>query len=356
MMIRIRIVSVFDFVKRYRMLSNFVPKKLNTYQTTIYKYARKKHRTIFRKIFAEQWKIITFAKTFDMERPKHVFVSWHYTTHGIAYLKHILSAFHQEFDKDKQPNLLTCKNLEFIQEDMNEYFDKPRKDGFLFDEIIYLTANQDTFDKISSRRKDRNNRELEDESKFGLQDCYDKLETQNFFRQDLENEIDCIQKEFPNKKENFCNYIWRTMQYYPIEEQIKWLLDMSNFNNVYNKSAFKLKKLNITNLRDEEQIVTEINNFIKKWDTSNTEYIINISLGSNETQVSWHVLSQAELLPPKTHFIKTYDKKEDTTRRFKPFSIIEVNTKLIQKISDSIKIFPDTKSKKRAEVDGLMKI
>ena len=38
-------------------------------------------------------------------RTKHVLVTWHYTTHGIAYLKHILSAFHKEYTQGETPDL-----------------------------------------------------------------------------------------------------------------------------------------------------------------------------------------------------------------------------------------------------------
>ena len=314
-----------------------------------------------RKIFPLKEKYYLCKNNFKMskpktEQPKHVLVTWHYTTHGIAYLKHILSAFHREHTQGAAPDLSRCKGLAFDQQTLQSYFDRPNEDGFKFDEIIYLTAPQQSFDNISSRRKDRNNREINDEEGFGLSGCYDALAKQEFFRKDIQKEMNYVNKEFPDLKDIFVNFLWRTMQYYPVNEQIKWLLEMSNFKKAYNTDVFKTTELKVDNLRDEEQIVKAITGLIKNWDTKNTLYYINISLGSNETQVAWHVVSQAGLLPGKIHFFKTYDKKEDSAPRFKPFTITEVNSKLIQDIADRIKLYPETKSLKRQAVNELMKL
>lgn len=290
------------------------------------------------------------------ERIKHVLVTWHYTTHGIAYLKHILSAFHKEYPQGTTPDLSKCKNLIFDQPTLQSYFDQPHEDGFKFDEIIYLTAPQQSFDNISSRRKDRNNREIKDEEGYGLSGCYDALAKQEFFRQDIQKEINFVSEIFPDLKDPFVNFLWRNIQYYPVTEQIKWLLEKSNFTKAYNCDVFKATELKVDNLRDEEQIVKAITGLIKNWDTNNTIYYINISLGSNETQVAWHVVSQAGLLPGKIHFFKTYDKKEDSAPRFKPFTITEANPRLIQDIADTIKLYPKTKSLKRQAVNELMKL
>lgn len=290
------------------------------------------------------------------KKNKYVFVTWHYTTHGIAYLKHILSAFYKRNTQDTVPDLSINSSDTFNQEDMNYYFNDPRENGFKFDEIIYLTAPQQSFDNISSRRKDRNNREIEDEKIHGLLDCYNHLSKQEFFRKDIQKEIDYIRRKFPDKGGSFFDFLWRTIQYYPVKEQIKWLLEMSNFTKVYDTDVFRTTELNVDNLWDEEQIVNAITRLIKKWDYTNTVYFINISLGSNETQVAWHVVAQAGLLPEDTHFIKTYDLKEAPTPRFKPFTITEVNPKLIQDIADKIKPYHETQSPKREAVNELMKI
>ena len=62
---------------------------------------------------------------------KNTYISWHYTTHGVAYLKHILSEFYL---LGKVPENICEQKLN--QAKLNKVFDKPSKsDGFLFDEI-----------------------------------------------------------------------------------------------------------------------------------------------------------------------------------------------------------------------------
>lgn len=78
---------------------------------------------------------------------KKIFVSWHYTTHGVAYLKHILSRFYLERGL---PDQLKFEGLD--QEELSKAFNLEVEDGFIFDEVIYLIAPQTAFDEISSRR------------------------------------------------------------------------------------------------------------------------------------------------------------------------------------------------------------
>ena len=54
-------------------------------------------------------------------------------------------------------------------------------------------------------------------------------------------------------------------------------------------------------------------------------------------------------MPPKTKFIKTYDKKERIDKHFKPFTIKTVSTKLIDDIT--LELYPHTKSKRRELVN-----
>ena len=87
---------------------------------------------------------------------KNIFITWHYTTHGIAFLKHVLSAFYIKDVTIEYPN----KELVYQQE-MNAVFDNI-EDGFRFDKIFYITADQHTFDKLSARRFNYRNKILED--------------------------------------------------------------------------------------------------------------------------------------------------------------------------------------------------
>jgi sigma54-dependent transcription regulator len=129
--------------------------------------------------------------------------------------------------------------------------------------------------------------------------------------------------------------------------QIKWLTEYSNFKNVY-AGKFKVMELeNVNDLRDEKQISDEISRWSRQYFSKqkNFQSIINVSLGSNETQVVWHILSEAGQLPDNTRFIKTYDDKSDKLeKRFKQFSIQEIPTNLISTIGAEFKVYSDTKS------------
>ena len=288
---------------------------------------------------------------------RHIFVTWHYTSYGIAYLKHILSAFYSSFSKNDSPNLDELTKP-FLQEEMDSVFEQPDKNGFKFDKVYYLTAPQESFDSLSSRRKNRYDDETKDEAKYGIKDCIDALkEQEHIFRLNIEAELDFVKNRFPEKTEDFKRFLWRNIQYYPVAEQITWLKEISNFRNVYKDTDFTEVKLDVNNLRDEKSITDAVAQFVKANlpNTEETNYVINISLGSNETQVAWHILSQADCLPANVQFIKTYDDKENHgTTRFKPFTIQKTETRLIESLTSGIKLYPGTLSPKRALAEKLM--
>jgi len=213
---------------------------------------------------------------------KIVYVSWHYTTHGIAYLKHILSKFYLELNNR---NLGQKFHFEGIsQEEMQELFDKPPRSGFLFDEIVYLITEQETLDKISTRRKDYKREIIEKDElvkEKDIKNIFEKLIEQEDIYYNLQKTMDFVQKEYPDKFELFKDLLWRDIHHFPIQEQIKWLLEYSNFTKVYKKEHFKVVKLNVTNLRDERQITEQVSDWCKKYFAKQEKQpVINISLGS----------------------------------------------------------------------------
>jgi transcriptional regulator with AAA-type ATPase domain len=287
---------------------------------------------------------------------KNIYITWHYTTHGVAYLKHILSRFYL-FENLPKEGKLNLSQLD--QEKLNSIFDNPKQNGFLFDEIVYLTAPQEAFDKLSSRRFSYKKSILDDEfvvSK-GLKELFEEIISNDKICYDLEAELSYVKKHHPKKLKLFEQTVWRNIQHYPIEQQIKWLTEYSNFKNVYN-GRFKVVELKINDLRDEKQISNEVSIWSRQYFSKqkNFQSIINVSLGSNETQVVWHILAEAVQLPENTRFIKTYDDKSDTPeKRFKKFSIQEVPTNLISSIGAEFKIYSKTKSPSRKLVNEKMK-
>lgn len=285
---------------------------------------------------------------------KNIYISWHYTTHGVAYLKHILSRFHlyEKLPSEK----LDLSRLE--QEELNSTFDNPKHNGFVFGEIIYLTAPQIAFDKLSSRRVSYKKTILDDEFILsqGLKELFEEILSNDKICYDLEAEFSYVKKKYPKKIKLFENAVWRNIQHYPIEQQIKWLTEYSNFKNVYG-DKFKVVELNVKDLRDEKQISDEVSRWSRLYFSKQKDFqpIINVSLGSNETQVVWHILAEAGQLPENTRFIKTYDDKSDKLeKRFKQFSIQEIPTNLISTIGAEFKVFSETKSPSRELVNKKM--
>jgi transcriptional regulator with AAA-type ATPase domain len=284
---------------------------------------------------------------------KNLYITWHYTTHGVSFLKNILSQFHL---LKKLPESILFENLD--QDQLNKEFDLPIKVGFLFDEIIYLTAPQESFDNISSRRFDYKKNILEDSyiKDLGLVDIYTEITENEEICYNLKKEIEFVELNYPNKIEAFNESIWRNIQHYPIEEQLIWLTDYSNFKNVY-KGKLTVKNLKIEDLRDEKVISDKLNQFIRERLSKDKESnkFINVSLGTTETQVVWHILAEAGQLPENSRFIKTYDKKnENKNKRFKNFSIKEIPTNLISNIGSGFNLYNETQSPLRELVNRKM--
>src|SRR5690606_15421235 len=190
----------------------------------------------------------------------------------------------------------------------------------------------------------------------GLKELFEEIISNDNICYDLEAELSYVKKHQPKKLKLFEQTVWRNIQHYPIEQQIKWLTKYSNFKNIYG-GKFTVVNLNVNDLRDEKQISDEVSRWSRQYFSKqkNFQPIINVSLGSNETQVVWHILSEAGQLPENTRFIKTYDDKSDKLeKRFKQFAIQEIPTNLISTIGAEFKVYRETKSPSRELVNKKM--
>ncbi len=285
-------------------------------------------------------------------KQKNILITWHYTTHGIAYLKHILSAFYCE---KVSINNLNVKNIS--QEEMNVVFDKYNR-GFLFDKVYYLTAPQATFDNISARRfnyKDQILRKDDLIKKSETLKIWEAIRKWNL--DDIEKEITGVEKEFTKDEYKLWeSQIWRDIQHYRISDQLLWFKKYSNAHTNYKKEFFEVKKFNIKNLRDTSEISKELHPFIYKLkkEFPNANFIINAVLGSNETQVVWQIFSELNLLPRNSKLIRTYDNKiSNKNKIFKNFNIEEIPSKILSEVVSNIKLYgekPKSKVRKLAEL------
>ena len=285
---------------------------------------------------------------------KNILITFHYTTHGIAYLKHILSAFYVRKCK-VDDNFISAKNISQIE--MNNVFED-KKTGFDFDEIFYLTANQEVFDKISTRRFNYRNNILSDEIiiKQGTEKIWQEIINKNF--DGINEEINYVEDNYPKHDKLYLSQIWRDIQHYKIDDQIYWFKKYAIIPQKI-KQNFHAEKLDIKNLRDTKNIAENLIKFIdklkKKFD--NYRWIVNVSLGSNETQVAWQILAQSDILPPNSKLIRTYDNKNSKVQqRFKEFDIIEVSKKIISEISSGIKVYETAISETRRLADAKMQM
>lgn len=287
---------------------------------------------------------------------KNVYITWHYTTHGIAYLKHVLSVFYQNHHSNSLPNLISWTDLD--KENLQNLTEEHEKGkGFIFDEVIYLTVKQEVADKVSSRKAYRSN-VLQDplvKDNEQLLKLYKDLISE-FSEPSLKQELNYVQSKYPDLLSAFQNQIWRNIQYYVIEEQIQWFKDQSDLKDIY-KDKLKVIELNITDLRDEKQIANELNGWVKKYLLKEKQNIVNVSLGTAETQVIWHVFAEEGLLPENVRFIKTYDDEVNITqgKRFKKFVIKEIPKKIITNVKEEFKIYLKPKSQSRELINKKMK-
>jgi len=286
----------------------------------------------------------------------NIYITWHYTTHGIAYLKHVLSAFYSG-EARLTDNPIRIHGLNQVK--LNDTFSESLSKGVTFDKVFYLTAPQASFDKIASRRKVYRRSILEDQEiiRRGMLEVWEEVLSQDVH--EIESELKLVKRKFPEKFELFQELLWRDIQHYPIEEQIKWFNKWSNASRKYSEKFTLVNFEGITDLRDELQITGQLQKWVQSISSQypDAQFVINVSLGSNETQVAWHCLGEAGLLPKNTRFIKTYDDKSDNSdTRFKRFSIIEIKTNLISDIGTSIKLYENTASELRKLSDLKMKV
>lgn len=321
---------------------------------------------------------------------ENIFISWHYTTHGISYFKHILSAFYAD---EVSLGAASISHKGVSQSAMNVVFDKDqlqkRAKGFLFDKAYLLHTGEEAIQKVTNRRyKYRSNmltdveimktgmvpiwREVIEDWEKVLQQAKkipnaahysNEEEAAQIARQDsitMEDEINYVKANYPDEADVFISQLWRDMQHYTIADQKWWFENISNAQGHYDSSRFKPVHLSsIDNMRNEQNIIEAVLQWWKnivQQHSKNANYIINTSLGTSEVQVVWYILAQSGYLTANTRFIKTYDDKSDiTNQRFKLFSIQEYPTQLLSSIGASLNIYKGDLSEKRQLVSKKLK-
>jgi len=148
----------------------------------------------------------------------------------------------------------------------------------------------------------------------------------------LKEEYKYIDSNFPDKANEMKSLIWRNIQHYPVDEQIWWLTNKSNFKRFY-KDKFEVinmtKAEGVKDVTDYIKLTKSMQNQLKQIykNHPDADYIVNPTLASRETQVVWFGLANAGFLPSRTRFISTYDRKDKyPDKRYKLFDIKEIPT------------------------------
>lgn len=307
---------------------------------------------------------------------ENIFVTWHYTTHGTAFLKHILSAFNQKYKADEYIADKTINLDSLNQEKLAVQFDFPLKvkKGFLFDKVYYVTTDQTHFDDISSRRFKYRDNILKDPElpKLGLLEIWKKIiereksirskHPKNMFHRSITEELAFVKENFdPKLHLSFEKEFWREIHHYNIKDQIKWFTEKSNAKDFYAENFEEVPVSGIESLRDVasivQNLVLSIDHLKKRHPQANWYFCV--SLGSNDTQTAWYILSEAQRLPIHTHFLQSYDKKTNSEKtRFYKFFIKETPPRQVNILKEqlSLKIAESTKSEARQFAQQKLKI
>ena len=131
---------------------------------------------------------------------ENIYIQWHFTTHGLAYFKHILSAFYSGKCSLKQRKIFAEK---LSQEAMNKIFDKATGKGFVFDKIYYLTADAQVFNKIVTYNILKKQRFYKDDELLkekNLISEWEKIINKNL---SIVDEFRFIENHFPEKKKKY---------------------------------------------------------------------------------------------------------------------------------------------------------
>jgi transcriptional regulator with AAA-type ATPase domain len=291
-----------------------------------------------------------------MTKKENIFVSWHYTAHGIAWLKHILSVFNNKFYNNT--NISDIKiNLERLnQENLAPHFDNSNavKKGFVFDKVYYVTTAQKHFDALSSRRFRYRENILKDfqVKKMNLDEVWKKIldrekklspkNDRTLFNANIEDEFKFVKQAFDTKTyQNFRKEYWREIHHYSVDEQIKWFTEISNAKDIYANKFEEVPVHSIKDLRDVASIAQNLAPAIDRLKKKHlhANWYFCVSLGSNETQTAWYILSEAKRLPSNSHFLQIYDiKAASEKKRFHDFFIKETSPQQINALKEQLSL------------------
>lgn len=283
---------------------------------------------------------------------KNILVTWHNPAEGVSSLKYILEVFASENGLHAEFNLNKAINVESV-------FDKVEKLDFVFDEIVYITTQNEVFAKFAKETEPIDWKySYEEFLENGLKETFNSLIVKRKIRKTENESHPLVQEKFLHKLMQKKERVWRNIHRYDIENQLEWMQKETNFTSFY-KKALQIVKLNVDDLESEMSICSELNNWVSKYKFENekTTYFIDISTGTTEMQVVWHILSQAGRLPTNTRFFKSKFIEEfsvDYTSIKVNYSIKEIPFNLLSSLTTGLSIYKKPISSSRKLVNKKM--
>ncbi len=283
---------------------------------------------------------------------KNIYVSWHINSHGIGFTKNTLAAFYSNKISINDPWIDTLLK----QKEMENAFS--RKDGFLFDEVHYLTVPTKVIEKEFTYRGNEKQLGLEREDDGGVLEL--KKVWTDLLKLDgsLEDLFEYAKSTYPKHYKKIEKQIWRFIHYFPLEDQLNWFQTKSNAANQY-KGRFKEHLIvGLDDLRDIKGVAEAVEKKIREitFKKKNANYFVNLSAGFGEAMVVWYTLFEAGRLPEKTRFFRIRDDKSTTkhTKRFRDFYVKECPTNIVSSIQQQFEPFKRPTSTSRILVNKLM--
>ena len=292
------------------------------------------------------------------EEKQKIFVSWFPIYHGMAFIKHILAQFYINQPPIEEPNF-ELKGI--IQEESEEIWGIYNS-GFMFDKVYIIYPDNKTHENLSGILSEYRRRSflVNDEvlkSNRTWEKAWNDIMDKNF--EHIQEEINYIDSTYPDIADQLKKLYWRNIQHYYAEDQIWWLMNLSNLPEKYKRRFEFIKVDNIRNPRDYKEVTTLIYNNFEKIQKAegNAEYYINIGLAGVQVSTAWFAIGQAGLLPQKTRYLEAYDIKNSRKgKRFQSFYIKEVPTALIKDVLEKISLYDyKTTSKRQLISEGKFK-
>ena len=262
------------------------------------------------------------------KKPKAIFISWHFFSHGLAYLKHVLGAYHRgDVGVEHQP---PWESKPLSQIELQDYWDKPKKNGFVFDKIYWIKPSKTLLERRMTAQSHRKNTLHMDEVfvETGTLSIWEELYgTSGIFRSWPEDKA-YIEANYPEKLPLMEAQIWRNMQHYWPEHQWEWLRERSNLLQVYKPE--QLEVLDASEIDDPENYVALGAFLMRSLERLRREhptahFVVQTTLSTAENHSLFLLASEIGLLPEnRTTLLSCYDLKEqskENPRRFYDFKV-----------------------------------